>query len=155
VGGSLAYADPAAEWPALALAMDAVIVATSVRGRREIAARDFVVGAYTTSLTADEVLVEVHVPGGEAGFGFAEATRRGLGDVALAGAVCHSAAVAVFATGRRPQRLFAVEQAVWAGQPTDGLVQVAASEIDTTSGYRRRVAAALVGRVVAEAMEHR
>jgi aerobic carbon-monoxide dehydrogenase medium subunit len=105
VGGSLSYLDPAAEWPAVALAMEALIVAASQRGRREIAARDFGLGPHTTALAADEVLAEVLLPAGNAGFGFAEVTRRGVGDFAVAGAVCHGAAVAVFGVGQRPQRL--------------------------------------------------
>ena len=69
--------DPAAEWPAVALALDAVMVAASVRGRREIAADDFLLGPQTTALEPDELLVEVVVPVGDEGFGFAEVTRRG------------------------------------------------------------------------------
>jgi CO/xanthine dehydrogenase FAD-binding subunit len=75
LGGWLAFADPAAEWPAVTLAMEAVLVAVSVRGRREIAVQDFVRGAYATSLAADELLVEVLVPELDTGFGFAEVAR--------------------------------------------------------------------------------
>ena len=150
VGGSLAFADPAAEWPALALAMGAVMVARSVRGQREISAGDLVVGEYTTSLSADELLVEVRIPSSDARSGFAEVTRRGVGDFALVGAVCHGTAVVVFGAGERPQRLSAVEQTVRTGRPTVELVELAASEIAATSDYRRKTAAALVGRVVTE-----
>ena len=59
--------DPAAEWPAVALALDAVMVAASVRGRREIAADDFMLGPQTTALEPDELLVEVVVPVGDEG----------------------------------------------------------------------------------------
>src|SRR4029450_482470 len=54
VVGSLSYLDPAAEWPAVALAMEAVIVTASQRGRREIAAPDFGLGPHTTALAAGE-----------------------------------------------------------------------------------------------------
>jgi CO/xanthine dehydrogenase FAD-binding subunit len=63
--------------------------------------------------------------------------------------------VAVFGVGQRPQRLPGVEAVVSAGQPADQLAEAAASEIDTTSEYRRRVAAALVVRVVTEAAGRR
>ena len=63
------------------------------------------VGDYTTSLAADELLVEVRIPSSDARSGFAEVTRRGVGDFALAGAVCHGTAVVVFGAGERPQRL--------------------------------------------------
>jgi carbon-monoxide dehydrogenase medium subunit len=151
LGGSLAFADPAAEWPAVALAMDAALVAVSVRGRRQIAMQDFVHGAYATSLAADELLVEVLVPERGAGFGFAEAARRGPGDFALAGAVCCSEAVVVFGAGDRPQRLPVVEQAARSGEEGRGLADIAASEIEATSEYRRRLGAGLVSRAITEA----
>ena len=153
LGGSLAFADPAAEWPAVALAMDATLVAVSVRGRRQIAMQDFVLGAYATSLAADELLVEVVVPERDAGFGFAEAARRGPGDFALAGGVCCGDAVVVFGAGDRPQRLPVVEQAARSGEQGRGLTDVAASEIEATSEYRRRLAAGLVARAITEARE--
>jgi CO/xanthine dehydrogenase FAD-binding subunit len=153
LGGSLAFADPAAEWPAVALAMEAVLVAVSVRGRREIAAQDFLSGAYVTSLAADELLAEVLVPEPGTGFGFVEAARRGPGDFALAGAVCCGEAVVVFGAGDRPQRLPVVEEAAGSGESADGLAEIAAAEIEATSEYRRRLAAGLVVRAVNEARE--
>jgi carbon-monoxide dehydrogenase medium subunit len=153
LGGSLAFADPAAEWPAVALAMDAVLVAVSVRGRRQIAVQDFVLGAHATSLAADELLVDVLVPERGAGFGFAEAARRGPGDFALAGSVCCGEAVVAFGAGDRPQRLPVVEQAARSGEPARGLADIAVSEIEAISEYRRRLAAGLVARAVTEARE--
>lgn len=158
VGGSLAHMDPAAEWPALALVQEAVIVAASTRGRREIPAADFIVGPLMTSLEPDELLVEVVLPASEAGFGFAEVEARS-GDFALAGAVCQGSAVAVFGTGSRAQRLGGVEALLADGaQPAEAeLVAAAAAEIETTGDihasaeYRRDVAARLVAEVVREA----
>ena len=155
VGGSLCHLDPAAEWPAVALALDAVMVAASVRGRREIAADDFMLGPQLTGLAADELLVEVIVPLRDEGFGFAEVTRRGVGDFALVGAACQASAVAVFGTGPRAQRLTAVEDLLNSGGGTRAEVAaLAATEIQatddlhTSSRYRREVAAMLVGAVV-------
>jgi aerobic carbon-monoxide dehydrogenase medium subunit len=155
VGGSLAHMDPAAEWPAVALALDAVMVAASVRGRREIAADDFIIGPQVTGLAADELLVEVIVPLGDEGFGFAEVTRRGVGDFALVGAACQASAVVVFGTGPRAQRLRAVEELLNSGGGSRAeIAALAATEIQatddlhTSSRYRREVAARLVGAVV-------
>jgi aerobic carbon-monoxide dehydrogenase medium subunit len=155
VGGSLSHMDPAAEWPAVALTLDAVMVVASVRGRREIAADDFMLGPQTTGLEPDELLVEVVVPLREGGFGFAEVTRRGLGDFALVGAACQASAVTVFGTGPRAQRLTAVEDLLNSGGGTRAEVSaLAATEIQatddlhTSSQYRREVAAMLVGAVV-------
>jgi carbon-monoxide dehydrogenase medium subunit len=157
VGGSLSHMDPAAEWPAVALAMDAVMVAASVRGRREIGADDFMIGAQMTALEPDELLVEVIVPSSNEGFGFAEVTRRGPGDFALVGAACQATAVAVFGAGPRPQRLTAVEDLLKSGGGTRPEVSaLAATEIQATGGvhtsshYRREVVASLVGAVVEE-----
>jgi aerobic carbon-monoxide dehydrogenase medium subunit len=155
VGGSLAHLDPAAEWPAVALTLDAVMVVASVRGRREIAADDFIIGPHMTGLEPDELLVEVILPLREGGFGFAEVTRRGVGDFALVGAACQANAVTVFGTSPRAQRLTAVEDLLNSGGGTRAAVSaLAATEIQatddlhTSAQYRREVAAMLVGAVV-------
>jgi aerobic carbon-monoxide dehydrogenase medium subunit len=157
VGGSLCHLDPAAEWPAVALTLDAVMVAASVRGRREIAADDFMLGPQSTGLEPDELLVEVIVPVRDQGFGFTEVTRRGLGDFALVGAAYQASAVVVFGTGPRAQRLTGVEDLLNSGAGTRAAVAaLAATEIQatddlhTSSRYRREVAAMLVGAVVEE-----
>jgi len=86
--GSLAHADPASEWCALALALDAVLVAEGPAGRREIAASGFFETLFTTALASDELLVEARLPllGPDWRCGFAEFSRR-AGDYALAMAV--------------------------------------------------------------------
>jgi CO/xanthine dehydrogenase FAD-binding subunit len=97
LGGSLAHADPAAEWPMLALLLDARIATVSPSGTRAIAARDFLVGALTTALDAAEVVTEVELPAiaPGMGWGFEELARR-QGDFAIA-AVC----VLIAASGKR------------------------------------------------------
>lgn len=62
LGGSLAHADPAADYPAAILALDAELVARSARGERAIAARDFFTGLFSTALDAGEILTEIRVP---------------------------------------------------------------------------------------------
>ena len=123
--------DPAAEWPAVALALDAVMVAASVRGRREIAADDFLLGPQTTALEPDELLVEVVVPvgdevrlrGGDPESGRFRAGRSGLsGQRGI-----------VFGTGPRAQRLTAVEELLNGGGGTRAEVSaLAATEIQAT-----------------------
>jgi aerobic carbon-monoxide dehydrogenase medium subunit len=83
--GSVAHADPASEWCTVAAALDAEIVAQSVRGRRVIPAREFFAGIMTTTLAEDELLTEVRLPllAGGTRFGFYEFNRR-AGDFALA-----------------------------------------------------------------------
>lgn len=62
IGGSLAHADPAADYPAAMLALDGQIIAENRRGRRTIPATEFFTGIFATALAPDEVLVEIRVP---------------------------------------------------------------------------------------------
>ena len=64
VGGSLCHADPAGDWGAVMLALDAQLVAMSPAGERVIPAVEFFQGPFTTALRPDEVLTEVRIPGG-------------------------------------------------------------------------------------------
>ena len=84
--GSLAYADPAAEMPACAVVLDAMLVLDSRQGRREVAARDFFHGLYETDCRSDEIIAEVLLPARREGerFGFDEVTAR-HGDFASVG----------------------------------------------------------------------
>ena len=62
LGGSLAHADPAADWPGVMIAANATIVLRSSGGQREVAAEDFFKGFYTTDLQDGEILTEVRIP---------------------------------------------------------------------------------------------
>jgi len=85
-GGSIAYGDPAAEWPACLLALDGVIVVRSLLGERRIAVDDFFTGLYTTNLAPDEVIVACEIPVAQAHqqISFSELARR-HGDYAVVG----------------------------------------------------------------------
>ena len=112
IGGSLAHADPAAEYPAVAVALDATFHVASAGGTRSIPAAEFFTGVWSTALEPDELLTAIDFPvwAGRCGFGVAEFARR-HGDFAIAGAVAAveladdrvaRAAIAVFgAAGRR------------------------------------------------------
>jgi len=86
--GSLVHADPAAEWCLVAATLDAMILSRSARGIRAIAAADFFQGVMTTSLAADELVMECRIPplADDARFGFFEVSRR-AGDFAMAAAL--------------------------------------------------------------------
>ena len=96
IGGSIALADPAAEWPACCVALNAQFVIARKAGTRQVAARDFFKGLYATALRPDEVLtqVEIAVPGPEYRSAFVELAQR-RGDYAIVGL----AAVAKVARG--------------------------------------------------------
>ena len=85
-GGSIAYADPAAEWPTCLLALGGTVVARGPNGERRIATDDFFQGLYATALEPDEVLVASELPlaGADHWFGFQELARR-HGDYAIVG----------------------------------------------------------------------
>lgn len=85
-GGSIALADPAAEWPACCVALDAQFVIAGKAGTRRVAARDFFKGLYATALQPDEVLtqVEIAVPGPDYRSAFVELAQR-RGDYAIVG----------------------------------------------------------------------
>jgi carbon-monoxide dehydrogenase medium subunit len=85
-GGSIAYADPAAEWPTCLLALGGSVVARGPKGERRIAADDFFTGLYSTALQDDELLTACEIPLANADhwFGFSELARR-HGDYAIVG----------------------------------------------------------------------
>jgi carbon-monoxide dehydrogenase medium subunit len=91
IGGSLAYADPAAELPACCVALDAVIIARSVAGERRIPASQFFTGLYTTDLAPNELIAAVEVPVARPGerSTIIELARRS-GDYAMAGVVARA-----------------------------------------------------------------
>jgi carbon-monoxide dehydrogenase medium subunit len=175
VGGSIAHADPAAEYPAVALALDAEIEAVSPRGRRTIAAKDFFVGFWTSALEADELLVSVKFPAwsGRSGFAVKEFARR-HGDFALAGALVgvqlgagdtiERATVTLLSMGPTPLRATAAEQALTGTAATavaaDEIGRLAVSDLTEvpsdlhgSADYRKRVGAAMVERALREAIE--
>ena len=87
-GGSLAHADPAAEWPMVVLALDGTITTKSAKGGRTIKAKDFFVSYLQSAVEDGEIVTEVTLPGlpPKTGWGFEELCRR-PGDFAIA-AVC-------------------------------------------------------------------
>jgi aerobic carbon-monoxide dehydrogenase medium subunit len=123
LGGSLAHADPAAEFPAVAITLDAVLSVIGPQGVRKIAANDFFVNALETSLHDDEIIMSVHFPAWPAKrrWAFQEFARR-HGDFAIAGIILFydcdaqgrvmNAHVGLFGPIARAQRLSAVEQAL-------------------------------------------
>jgi len=132
IGGSLAHADAAAEYPAVALALDAVIETLSPRGQRAIPAAEFFTGIWSTALEPDELLTGVtfRAPGDRAGFAVEEFARR-PGDFAVAGTAIaieldsvggadpsgaglrvRGCAIGLFGLGQTPLRATAAEAAV-------------------------------------------
>jgi aerobic carbon-monoxide dehydrogenase medium subunit len=169
LGGALAHADPAAEQPAVALALDAVMEVASPTGTRDIAAGDFFRGTWATALGDDDLLTAVRFPVWEGRCGFAvEELARRHGDFALVGVVCavglsadriDRAALGLFGVASTPVRAAEAERALVEGRPPQEVAATAAAAIDpaddlhATGEYRRQVAGVLVKRAVARALE--
>lgn len=122
IGGSLAYADPAAELPACCMALDAAIIARSAKGERAIAAGEFFTGLYTTALGEGELIAAVEIPKQGAGMRstILEIARRS-GDYAMAGIVartsftsgkCSEPRLVFFGIGDAPVRAKGAEAAI-------------------------------------------
>jgi aerobic carbon-monoxide dehydrogenase medium subunit len=167
--GSIAHADPASEWCAVAAALDARMVARSVRGTRIIPAHEFFAGIMSTALEDDELLSEVRLPllAPDTRFGFYEFSRR-AGDFAIAMAVaCYrteqgkivAPRIAVGGAEPKARRIAAAERALTGAAPgRDSFTAAAAAavaDVDpmedamTSADYRRD----LVGTVTRRALE--
>jgi aerobic carbon-monoxide dehydrogenase medium subunit len=173
IAGSLAHADPAAELPALLLALDGAVVVRGTTGERVIAAPDLFRGPLTTTVGAGELITEVRfaLPPAGTGWGFAEVTRR-HGDFALVGAVAllgrssggavETARLAFFGVGDTAVRSTGAEAALVGREPTVArfreVARVAAealspdTDLHATAAYRRRVAAVLAERTLVAAL---
>jgi carbon-monoxide dehydrogenase medium subunit len=175
VGGSLAHADPAAEYPAAALALDAELEVLSTRGARTVAAADFFQGLWTTAVADDELLTAATFPvwEGRCGFAIEELARR-HGDFAVAGACVgvtldgggqvERCAISVFGLGPKPMRARAAEASVVGTAAADvradelGRAAVAdladvPSDVHGSADYRRHVGAVMVARAWQRAVE--
>lgn len=135
LGGSIAFADPAAEWPCCAVALDAVIVMASQRGLRRVNAGDFFQDLYTTDMASDELIVACEFPlqPSTSVCAFEELARRhgdyaivGLAAVAQAsGKTLSNLRLVFLGAGNIPVRARAVERAL-EGQPLGPELLVAA-----------------------------
>lgn len=174
LGGSLAHADPAADYPATILALDAEIRAASSSGERTIPARDFFVDMLSTQLRPGELLTEVRIAafGKRTGAAYVKMPQpaSGYAVVGVAAVVTLSAAgkaekVALGITGVAPKayRADAVEKALqekkWTPQLIDSAARYAAvgadplSDIHASAEYRREMAAVMAGRALARAFD--
>jgi carbon-monoxide dehydrogenase medium subunit len=172
VGGSLAHADPAAELPAVARALNAEFVVRGPSGERVVPAAEWFEGYLTTSRGPDELLTEVRFLAARPGTGtsFQEVARR-HGDFAMVGLATSVTLNAGTITDARlafagvsdvPARATAAEELLEGERPTaelfDEAARVAAADIDPPSDlhgsaeYRKKVAAALVRRGLREAV---
>jgi carbon-monoxide dehydrogenase medium subunit len=166
LGGSIAFADPAAELPACLLALDGEVDATGPKGKRTIKAQDFFRGLFETALAPQEVLTAIRVPAADKGarVGFAELARR-HGDYAIVGLAASARAdgkglsnvrLAYFGVGNTPVRAKKAEAALASGNID---AAVAALDLDpnddvqATARVKKHLAGVLLRRVAKQLLE--
>jgi len=175
LGGSLAHADPAAELPAVALALDARLLVRRRGGERWLAAAEFFTGLFATALGEDELLAEIALPPTpeRSGVAFLESARR-HGDYALAGVAarveldgsgrCRAARLVYFSVGEGPVDAVRAAAAL-AGHELDAATIAAAAhlaaseeidplgDIHASSAFKRHLARVLGERALAAARD--
>ena len=171
IGGSLAHADPSAEYPAVLTALEGTVVVRGPRGERMLRPAELFQSYLSTSLGPDEVLVEVRLPtmADGAGFAFEEFSRR-HGDFAIIGIAamvvrdgerCRMARLATAGAGPVPVRLRSAEEILERDGLSDAAIETAAaraaelvepdSDIHASAAYRRNLTRVLTGRALRRA----
>jgi carbon-monoxide dehydrogenase medium subunit len=167
-GGSVALADPASEFPAMTLALDAEIEIVGASGRRRVKADDFFIDLFETALQPGELITAIHVPLFKAGqrFAFDELARR-RGDYALVGcgimAMCPGGRIddiriSFFSVGNTPTRANRAERALVGARLDMERIAVAQGELgrdlappesdEVPSSMRLHLARVLLGRLL-------
>ena len=175
IGGSLAHADPAAELPVIAVALDAQLKVRSKLGERQVSAQDFYVALFTTDLAPDELLAEIILPPlrPHIGWSFQEVARR-RGDYAIVGVAanvtldtlgrCDGARIVLLSVGEGPVQAHQAMALLQGEQPTPDLIAAAAetcatqdieptADIHASVAYRRHLAKVLTRRALTEAFQ--
>jgi carbon-monoxide dehydrogenase medium subunit len=173
IGGSIAHADPSAEYPAVLTALDGEVIVQGPKGRRTLKPGALFETYLTTSLAPDELLVEVRLPTTPTGAGYAfEEFARRHGDFAIVGiaalivrdgARCTSARLASAGAGPVPVRLRAAEEILERDGLSDAAVEGAAtraaelvtpdSDIHASAEYRRHLTRVLTARAIRKSVE--
>jgi carbon-monoxide dehydrogenase medium subunit len=170
IGGSIAFADPAAELPACLLALGGEVVIAGPKGRRTIAADDFFKGLFETALTAQDLLAAIRLPAATAQsrVGFAEFARR-RGDYAIVGLAANARAdgkgladvrLAYFGVGGTPLRAKQAEAELASGKLDAAIAALASDlappdDLQATGAVKKHLAGVLLKRVALQLAEQR
>lgn len=170
IGGSVAFADPAAELPACMVALDAEFAIKGPKGERTVKAAEFFKGLFETALGSQDILTGISFPaaGAASRFGFAELVRR-HGDYAIVGLAAAGEArgkgydnlrLVYFGVGAMPVRAKKAEAALASGD-IDGAAKAVAGDLDpsddlqATAAAKKHLAGVLLKRVAAQLAEKR
>jgi aerobic carbon-monoxide dehydrogenase medium subunit len=173
VGGSLVHADPAAEMPGLAVALEGILNLHGPQGVRRVHAADFFLGQLSTSIENNEILVSIELPfwPQDRRWGFAEFSRR-KGDFALAGAAvwfdlasdghAMNVHIGLIGTGEKPMRLLSAESGLNGLTLTESMIESVVhqslsamsfqGDIHASEKYRRALMLEMVSKAFAQAM---
>ena len=174
IGGSIAHADPAADFPVILTALDASFVAQSSSGSRSIAADDFFTDFYTTAIAANEILTEIRIPLPPSGNGtaYVKLPHPASGYAVVSAGVlvtrqpsgsCASARIALGGLGSGPVRAFATETELQGKLLTPQVIAAAAAKAAENTNpmddayadaeYKRHMAAVFARRAIEKAVE--
>jgi len=140
IGGTLAHADPSADWPAAILALGAELRLRGSRGERRLAADEFFVGPLTTAIAPDEILTEIRVPASErrCGGAYLKMAQQASGFAIVGVAVslkvdakgfCEEVGIGVTGLGDKPFRARAVEARLRGNRFTPKLIEASAAQV--------------------------
>ena len=173
IGGSIAHADPSAEYPAILTGLDGTVVVRGPRGERVLTPGELFRSYLSTSLGPDEILVEVRLPAMPAGAGFAfEEFSRRHGDFAIVGIAatvvaaegqrCAAARLATAGAGPVPIRLRAAEEILERDGLSEPVIEAAArraaelvapdSDLHASAAYRKNLTRVLTARALRRAV---
>ncbi len=173
IGGSLAHADPAGDWPAAIIALSAELIVTGAAGDKSICADDFFVDLLTTSLLPGEILREIQIrkPAGRFGHSYQKVRHPASGfavvGVALAlslaaDGICESARVGVTGVASKAYRASGVESALTGKALNEETISTAAakvcdgvdanSDLYASDEYRKHLAKVYTGRAIKAAV---
>ncbi len=172
IGGSVVHADPAAELPAVLMALEAELVLRNAEGERVVAADEFFVTFLTTATEPDELLTEIRLPAWSDAWGWniQEVSRR-QGDFALVGSVamvqvddaetCRAARLVLFGVGDTPVRVVSAEARMVGQRLDDALLQEVTDivtealepegDIHASATYRKEVGGVMARRTLQQA----
>ena len=174
IGGSAAHADPAGDWPAAIIAMDAELIATSKNGDRSIRADDFFVDLMTTALDAGEILREIRIrkSGPRTGQAYAKMAHPASGFAVVGVAAnlslggdgnCEKASIGITGVSAKAFRPAGVESALKGAKLNDEKIAGASAQatdaIDVngdlfaSADYRKHLAEVYTRRAITEALK--
>lgn len=173
IGGSLAHADPSADWPALCIACDAELEISSSSAKRSVAARDFAIGIFSTVLEPGELITSIKFPAWQPGtrWGLEKISRR-RGDFAIVGVaarlqldghgVIRDLRVVLYGATDVPTVAIVAEELLMNQTPSAELIDKAAaaisdaiepgSDMHASAAYRRTLLRTLSKRALLQAL---